>query len=92
VERGEARLADGTLAGSVLTLDQGLRNLMAATGENLAEIWPVTSLSPAQAMGIDQEFGRIAPGYWADLVALDQAQRVVATVIRGRLAYRAGWG
>lgn len=92
VQQGEARLADGTLAGSVLTMDQGLRNLMAATGCDLAQIWPVTSLTPAQALGIDHEFGRIAPGYWADLVALSPDHQVVATVIRGRLAYWAGKG
>ena len=92
VKDGACRLEDGTLAGSVLTLDTALRNFMAATGWPLVQAWPATSLSQAQAMGIDREVGRIRRGACADLVLLDSEVQVAATVVGGRLAYlRDGW-
>lgn len=87
VQDGACRLDDGTLAGSVLTLDAALRNFMEAAGWTLVEAWPATSLSQAQAMGIDGEAGRIRAGARADLALLDAGREVVATVVGGRLAY-----
>lgn len=92
VRDGACRLEDGTLAGSVLTMDAALRNFMAATGWPLVQAWPTTSLSQAQAMGIDREVGRIRKGARADLTVLDGDAQVVATVVGGRLAYlRDSW-
>jgi len=92
VQDGACRLEDGTLAGSVLTLDAALRRFMSATGWPLVQAWPATSLSQAQAMGIDREVGRIRQGALADLVLLDADAQVAATVVGGRLAYlRDGW-
>ncbi len=87
VEDGACRLEDGTLAGSVLTLDVALRNFLTATGWSLAEAWPVTSLSQAQMMGVDNEVGRIEVGLRADLTLLDAEAQVVATIVGGQLAY-----
>jgi N-acetylglucosamine-6-phosphate deacetylase len=87
VSGGECRLADGTLAGSILTLDRALVNLMAATGLTLAEAWPTTSRTPARSIGLAHELGALAPGYRADLVLLDQQCAVVATVVDGELVY-----
>jgi N-acetylglucosamine-6-phosphate deacetylase len=84
---GECRLADGTLAGSVLTLERGLANFGAATGLELAQTWPAASLSPATALGLERTRGRLAMGYLADLVLLDDAGEVVATVVQGRVVY-----
>jgi N-acetylglucosamine-6-phosphate deacetylase len=50
---GAIRLADGTLAGSLLTLDRALHNLQAATGRPLAELWPAASRNAAQAIGAE---------------------------------------
>ena len=92
VEDGACRLEDGTLAGSVLTLDAALRMFMSATGWPLVQTWPATSLSQAQAMGLDGEVGSIRRGARADLVLLDSDARVAATVVGGRLAYlRDSW-
>lgn len=91
VRDGRCVLADGTLAGSILTMDAALRNLLAATGWSLETAWPVTSRTPAAALGIDDEYGSIAPGYRADLTLLDDGLEVVGTVVGGRLVYlRAG--
>jgi N-acetylglucosamine-6-phosphate deacetylase len=87
VEHGECRLDDGTLAGSVLTLEVGLANFLAATGLPLEAGWPAASLTPADSLGLAHEVGRIAPGYRADLVLLDAALEVVATVVGGQVVY-----
>lgn len=84
---GECRLADGTLAGSVLTMERGLANFNAATGLSVAQSWPTTSLTPAASLGLAASRGQLAVGYVADLVLLDPLGEVVATVIQGRVAY-----
>jgi N-acetylglucosamine-6-phosphate deacetylase len=87
VKNGECRLADGTLAGSILTMEQALINFMAATGLTLAEAWPATSRTPARTLGLVHELGSLAPGYRADLVVLDEQLQVVATVVGGEVVY-----
>ena len=84
---GAIRLADGTLAGSVLTLDRALHNLQAATGRPLAELWPAASRNAAQAIGVDDAKGSLEPGKDADLVLLDPALKVVVTVVEGSIVY-----
>jgi N-acetylglucosamine-6-phosphate deacetylase len=84
---GAIRLADGTLAGSVLTLDRALHNLQAATGRPLAELWPAASRNAAQALGIDDAKGSLEPGKDADLVLLDPALKVVVTVAEGAVVH-----
>lgn len=92
VQDGACRLEDGTLAGSVLTLDVALRNFIAASGWPLARAWPTASRSQAQALGISDQFGQIRPGYRADLTLLDDRLEVVATVVGGRLVHlRDAW-
>ena len=87
VRDGQCRLADGTLAGSILTMDAALRHFLAATGWSLEKAWPVTSRTPALALGIDYEYGAITSGYRADLVVLDASLEVVATIVGGRIVY-----
>ena len=87
VADGQCRLADGTLAGSVLTLEVGLANYLAAAGLGLEEGWPAASRTPAAALGLGHQLGQIRVGYQADLVLLDQSLAVVATVVGGRVVY-----
>jgi N-acetylglucosamine-6-phosphate deacetylase len=87
VRGGQCRLADGTLAGSVLTLDRALVNLMHATGWSLADAWPTTSRTPVTSIGVADQLGSVRPGYLADLVLLDEAYEVVATIVGGQIAY-----
>jgi N-acetylglucosamine-6-phosphate deacetylase len=82
-----ARLDDGTLAGSVLSLDAALRNLLAWTGCDLAALATVTT-TPARLLGLAGERGRIAPGCVADLVVLTPALEVVMTIAAGEIVYR----
>ncbi len=80
------RLADGTLAGSDLSLDRAVRNLMAFAGVSLSAAVSAVTASPAALLGLDDR-GVIRPGAVGDLVLLDPSGRVVATVIGGRVAF-----
>jgi N-acetylglucosamine-6-phosphate deacetylase len=82
-----ARLPDGTLAGSVLTLERGLFNFAAAANRPFAELWAASSRSAAQAIGLDQCKGSLLPGYDADLVLLDEDVKVKMTVVNGEPVY-----
>jgi N-acetylglucosamine-6-phosphate deacetylase len=69
---GGVRLADGTLAGSTLTMDQALRNLVQTLGLSLAEASRRTSTLAAQHLGLADR-GVLRVGAWADVVVLDAA-------------------
>ncbi len=85
VRDGRARLPDGTLAGSVLTLDRAVRMAVEA-GIPPREAVGMASLTPAEAVGL-RDAGRIAPGARADLVALDPGLRPVWTMVGGRVCW-----
>ena len=87
-QRGEARLPDGTLAGSVLTMEKALRNALAASGRSLKEGWRMSSLNAAQAIGAADHKGSLEVGKDADLVLLDQDFEVVLTVVEGQIIYQ----
>ena len=78
---GCVRLATGSLAGSVLTMDQALRNFV-GLGLDLAEASNRLSLYPADYLG-ESERGRLAPGAWADIVVLDADLQPVAVFVEG---------
>ncbi|MBN1138582.1 MAG: N-acetylglucosamine-6-phosphate deacetylase [Anaerolineae bacterium] len=88
VDSTSARLADGTLAGSILSLDRALRNLLAYTGCTLKEALPAITTTPARLLGLAGTRGRIAPGYAADLVLLTPDLQVAATLVDGAEVYR----
>ncbi|MCB9136004.1 MAG: N-acetylglucosamine-6-phosphate deacetylase [Anaerolineales bacterium] len=80
------RLANGTLAGSVLTMDAGVRNLIAFTGCSPAEAVYAASRTPARAMGFPDR-GRLAHGAVADLVFLDQNLQVTKVFQAGEIIF-----
>lgn len=86
VDSSGARLEDGTLAGSVLTMDQALRNTLAFTGCGLGDAVRMTSTNAARLLGLSRK-GMIAPGCDADLVVLSPENSVLHTFTGGRLAY-----
>jgi N-acetylglucosamine-6-phosphate deacetylase len=87
VRAGAARLPDGTLAGSVLTMERALHNIMAATGLPLSEAWPMTSWNAARSIGVAQTKGSLEVGKDADLVLLNSSLNVVMTVAEGDVAH-----
>jgi N-acetylglucosamine-6-phosphate deacetylase len=78
---GGVRLADGTLAGSTLTMDQALRNLV-QLGLPLAEASRRTATLAAEHLGLADR-GQLAAGAWADLVVLDAALQVQQVWVEG---------
>ena len=89
VRDGVAQLEDGTLAGSTLTMNNALKNFVAATQSPLESIYETTSLTPAEAIGIEDVTGSIEVGKDADLVLLDTDYNVHLTVAQGRMVYQA---
>ena len=77
---------DGTLAGSALAMDEAVRNARAMAGLDLPAAIRAVTTTPAGLLGLPDR-GVIEPGAVADLVLLDDRDRVVATVVGGRLAY-----
>jgi N-acetylglucosamine-6-phosphate deacetylase len=90
VAGGRATLASasGTLAGSVLTMDRAVRNLVAAAGISLPEAVRAASTTPARAAGCAAEgLGSLAPGAPADLVVLEPNLSVAATIVAGEVVF-----
>lgn len=83
----DSRLPNGTLAGSIVTMDAALRNLMTFTGCSLAEALPTITRNPAELLGLPQK-GRLVPGADADLVLLSPDFQVQMVVINGRIVYK----
>jgi N-acetylglucosamine-6-phosphate deacetylase len=79
-----ALLEDGTLAGSILTMDGAFR-MLRSWGWTLPEVARMCATTPAEALGL-RNSGSIAPGHTADLVVFDPAFRVVQTYVGGRPA------
>ena len=87
VERGAARLADGTITGSVLTMDQALRNTLRMMPVSLSEAVGMLTLNPARSIHVDNHKGRLQPSYDADLLLFSPDLTLQATFCRGKLAY-----
>ena len=83
VSDGRCTLADGTLAGSNLDMATAARNTVNLLEQTLEEALRMASLYPAEFLGLAHERGRIAPGYRADLVQLDDDLNVRRTWIGG---------
>lgn len=86
VDERAARLEDGTLAGSILMLDQAVRNMVTWTGCSVGTAWQMASANPARLLGLTQK-GRIATGCDADLVLLDSDLQVSHTLVGGQLLW-----
>jgi N-acetylglucosamine-6-phosphate deacetylase len=82
-EGGRLTTADGTLAGSDLDMASAVRNTVGYLGVPLPAALAMASRVPAEFLRLDREFGRIAPGFRADLVLLDAHLRVQSTWIDG---------
>jgi N-acetylglucosamine-6-phosphate deacetylase len=79
---GGVRLADGTLAGSVLTMDQALRNLVQQIGLALDDAARRVSTYPADYLGAT-DIGRLVPGASADIVVMDRELKLQRVIVQG---------
>ena len=89
VKNGEARLADGTLAGSVLTMNNALKNVVTKVGVDFEKAVDFATINPAKNLGIDEEVGSIKVGKKADFTVLDENYEVLLTIRDGKIIYQA---
>jgi N-acetylglucosamine-6-phosphate deacetylase len=87
IRDGAVRLTNGTLAGSVLTMERALQNICAATGRPVEDMWVTSSLNAARAIGVSAQKGSLEVGKHADLVLLDESFNVKLTVIEGEVVF-----
>ena len=84
-----ARLRDGTLAGSILTMEDAAKNMKAVTGCTVSELVAMTSTNAARQLGLTNK-GSIEVGKDADLTIIDEAWTVQMTICRGNITYTKG--
>lgn len=84
-----ARLVDGTLAGSTLTMDAAVRDLVHLCQVSLVDAVYMASSTPAEAIGLGSSKGKLQAGYDADLTILDSALQPVATWVGGEGCFSA---
>ncbi|MGN0803306.1 MAG: N-acetylglucosamine-6-phosphate deacetylase [Candidatus Faecivicinus sp.] len=83
----ECRLADGTIAGSVLKLNEAVRNVLANTDLPVNEVVNMASLTPATRIGLGDTKGSLETGKDADIAIVDEAFNVQRTILAGRTIY-----
>ncbi len=89
VKNGEARLADGTLAGSVLKMNVAVKNLVEKVGVSFTDAVDFASANPAKNLGLYDERGSIEVGKRADFAVMDKDYNILYTVIGGKVVYKA---
>ncbi len=87
VVEGVARLGDGRLAGSTLTMSDAIRNLILYTGCTLPEAVRCATLNPARLLGLAQQKGSLEEGKDADLVIFDEQLTVHGTIVGGTMVF-----
>lgn len=86
VKKGiQCLLEDGTIAGSVLKLNNAVKNLRDYTGISIPEAVACASLNPAKAIGEDKNIGSLEVGKLADIIICDNDFNVETTVINGEI-------
>ena len=89
VKNGEARLKDGTLAGSVLKMNVAVKNLVEKVGVSFTDAIDFATKNPAENIGVLNERGTIEVGKRADFTVLDDNFEVLYTIVGGKVVYKA---
>ena len=89
VKNKQARLRDGTLAGSILTMDEACQNMLAFGVCDLFELMYLTAINPAKQISAFDAKGSIAVGKDADIIVLDKNNNLCLTICNGEIAYQA---
>jgi len=89
VRGGTAAFADGTLAGSVLTMNRAFANIRRFAGVSVPDAAKLSSTNAVRQLGLSGKFGELIAGAAADIVILDpKSGEVYWTLVGGRVAYR----
>ncbi len=86
VDEGKAVLEDGTLAGSVLKMNDALSNMRTHTSMNMVEIVNSVTKIPARKLGVNK--GELKEGYDADIVIFDENFSIISTIVSGEVKYK----
>jgi len=86
VQDGKAELEDGTLAGSVLRLNEGLRYMKECTSMSFVEVVNSVTKIPARKLNIQK--GELKTGYDADIVIFDKDFSIISTIVAGEIKYQ----
>ncbi len=89
VKDGEARLEDGTLAGSVLRMNYAVRNMVEKVGLPFTQAVDYATINPARMLKIDKKVGSIKVGKNADFTVINKNYDVILTVRDGKIIYQA---
>ena len=81
---------EGKLAGSRMTLDNAVRNIMTHTGYGLCHAIRMATLNPAKLLGIDYRVGSLKPGKTANLIVIDDMVHIKRVILQGELAVENG--
>ncbi|GAA0289992.1 N-acetylglucosamine-6-phosphate deacetylase [Gracilibacillus halotolerans] len=87
VQGNKATLADGTLAGSMLKMIDGVKNMMNIAGATIDDIIRMASMNPAKQIGVYDRKGSIEVGKDADILLLDEDYTIRYTICKGKIAY-----
>ncbi len=85
----ECRLADGTIAGSVLKLNSAVKNVLDYTNLPVNEVFKMASLNPANAIGCGDRLGSLEEGKDADIIITDANINIIRTIKKGKTIYEA---
>jgi N-acetylglucosamine-6-phosphate deacetylase len=85
----ECRLADGTIAGSVLKLNCAVKNVLDYTALPVNEVFKMASLNPARAIHCDDRIGSLEAGKDADIIIADENINIIKTIKKGKTIYEA---
>jgi N-acetylglucosamine-6-phosphate deacetylase len=88
VENNSARLENGTLAGSILKLNEGIKNFMDNSDVDICEAISLVSINPARELGLDKVKGSLEAGKYADIVILDSNFNVQQTIVEGNTVFK----
>ena len=87
VDKNTARLEDGTLAGSLLKINNAVKNMLDITKLTLTDMIPMVSENPAKLLNVYDKKGSIDVGKDADIVVIDENVNVVMTICMGEIVY-----
>ena len=88
VKNGAARLTDGTLAGSVVTMNRAMANFRKNTGATIPEVVRMVTENQAQELGLFEKVGSLSPGAAADVTIFNDDFVILQTFVNGREVYK----
>jgi len=86
VKDGKALLTDGTLAGSVLKMNEAMANMVKHTDMGVVEVVNAVTKVPARKLGLQK--GELKKGYDADIVFFDEDFSIIATMVSGEIKFK----